>query len=285
MALVRPVFLVDNLFNPVHYPDVTLSANEEASGHEAEFFSTLRREDSWSPTTFNADSWMKARHAQVRAFNTVILWVHNLLGEAYKFQISNDDFVSTPETVIDVTIPSNPGTGHIDDALGVVTEDLMWVKRVPTRYAADFRHFVPAMGANQKPELAGIAGSMYSPNQYDYPYAPSTTTLLVEEHMSDRGVRGHGTLAAPRHGEIVMKMRNDFDYELARFHLEHLWGGWEASPMLIVHNEAQAERAVMAVRTGGSMLGFETDSDWPDGGEGRSKGRLSFAEHDPLGVG
>lgn len=284
MALTRPVFCVDSVFNPIHYSDVTLSANESAAGHAPEFFSTLRREDSWSPTTFNNDAWLKARHTQPRAFNVVCLWVHNLLGEVYRFQISDDDF-STIQTVIDVTIPASPGTGHIDDANGVLTEDYMWIKRVPTRYAHDFRHFIPAMGASLKPELSGIVGISYSPAQYDYPYAPNTTTLMVEEHKSDRGVLGRGTVSNPRHGEITVKNRTDFDYELCRFHFEQRWGGWAPSPMLIVHNEAQTERAVMADRAGGSMLGFETDSSWPDGGEGRNQGRLSFSEHDPRGLG
>jgi hypothetical protein len=277
MTLVRPVFLCDNVFNPFQYPDVVLTANEEASGFEAERFSTLRREDHWSPTTYNNDAWLKAAHAQVRAVNTVCLWVHNLLGETYRFQISNDDFTTT-ETLIDLTIPSNVGAGDIDDTYGVVTEDFMWMKRMSTRYAKSFRHFVPAMGANQRPELAGLAGVSYSPNQYDYPYAPSSTEFHVEEQMSDRGVLGRSLPINLRRGEIVLKMRNDFEYETARFHLEQRWG--RGHPMLIVHNEAQAERAVMAVRTGGSMLGFETDASWPDGNEGRNQGRLSFQEHD-----
>lgn len=279
MTQIRPVFLSDNLFSPFAYPDVVLTANEEASGHEAEFFSTLRREDSWSPTTFNNDAWMKATHTQVRGFNTVCLWVHNLLGEAYKFQISNDDFATT-ETVIDVTIPLYPGAGDIDDALGVVTEDFLWIKRVSTRYAKYFRHYVPAMGADLKPELAGMAGVSYSPLQYDYPYAPSTTEFMVEEQRSQRGVLGRSVPVNLRRGEITMKMRNDFAYEEARWHLETLWG--RGTPMLIVHNDAQAERAVMAVRTAGSMLGFETDASWPDGNEGRNMGRLAWQEHDRL---
>jgi len=277
MSLVRPVFLCDSLFSPVHYPDVVLSANEEGTGTEAEMFSTLRREDHWSPTSFNADSWLRASHTQPRAINMIHLWVHNLLGKTYRFQVSSDGF-TTIETVVDLVIPSNPGTGHVDDALGVVTEDLMWIKRVPTRYAYDFRHLVPAMGANQKPELAGIAGPSYSPNQYDYPYSPSMTEFIVEEQRSDRGVLGRSNPLNLRRGAIRMKMRSDFDYELARFHLDHRWG--EGAPMLIVHNEAQAERAVMATRVGGSMLGFETDVGWPDGGEGRSQGELTFIEHD-----
>lgn len=284
MALVRPVFLCDNIFNPVHYPTVTLSANEEAAGFEAEMFSTLRREDHWSPTTFNADANLKARHSSPRTFDIICLWVHNLLGEAYKFQVSDDDF-STIQTVVDITIPTGPGTGSPDDALGVVTEDLMWIKRVPQRSAHDFRHFVPAMGSAQKPELSGIVGLSYSPAQYDYPYAPSTTVLSVEEHVSDRGVRGRGSITNARHGQITIKNRNDFDYELARFHFEQRWGGWTPSPMLIIHDANQAERAVMVDRAGGSMLGFETDSEWPDGGEGRNRGRLSFVEHDPKGLG
>jgi hypothetical protein len=284
MALVRPRFLVDNVFSLVHYPSVTLSGNEEASGHEARFFSTLRREDNWTPTTFNNDAWLKARHASPRTFDMICLWVHNLLGKAYKFQISDDNF-STIQTVVDVTIPTGPGTGSPDDALGVVTEDLMWIKTVSPRSAVDFRHFVPAMGSSLKPSLSGIVGLSYYPTQYDYPYAPSTTTMRVEEHLSDRGVRGLGTVANPRQGDITMKMRSDFEYELARFHFEQRWGGWAPSPMLIIHDTTQAERAVMAVRTSGSMLGFESSTEWPDAGEGRRIGRLSYVEHDPAGLG
>ena len=284
MALVRPRFLCDNIFSLSHYPTVTLSANEEATGREARFFSTLRREDYWTPTTFNADANLKARHPVPRTFDTICLWVHNLLGKAYRFQISDDNFTTT-QTVVDVTIPTGPGTGSPDDALGVVTEDLMWIKTVSPRSAVDFRHFVPAMGASLKPQLSGIVGLSYYPSQYDYPYAPSTTTLRVEEHYSDRGVRGLGTVANPRHGDITMKLRSDFEYELARFHFEQRWGGWAPSPMLLIHDNMQAERAMMADRATGSMLGFVSDSEWPDGGEGRSQGRLSFVEHDPLGLG
>ena len=283
MALVRPVFLVDNVFNPVHYPTVTLSGNEEATGFEAEMFSTLRREDHWSPTTFNADAWLKARHSAPRTFDMICLWVHNLLGEAYKFQVSDDDF-STIQTVVDITIPTGPGTGSPDDALGVVTEDLMWIKRVTPRIAHDFRHFVPAMGSNQKPELAGIVGLSYSPAQYDYPFAQNTTSLMVEEQVSDHGVRGRSSITNARQGAITIKNRTDFDYEMARFHFEQRWGGWTPSPMLVIHDANQTDRAVLVDRAGGSMLGFETDSDWPDGGEGRNRGRLEFVEHDPKGV-
>lgn len=284
MALVRPRFLVDNIFSPLHYPDVVLSASEELSGFDAKMFSTLRREDHWSPITYNLDAWHRADHTQPRAVDMVLLWVHNLLGETYRFQVSNDGFASSIETAIDVVIPTTPGTGHVDDALGVLTEDLMWMKHIPTRYGVNFRHFVPAMGANQRPEINGIAGISYSPNQFDYPYDPTRTQLVVEEQMSDRGVLGRGTPVNLRQGEIAMKMRNDFEYEPARFHLERLWGELD-SPMLIVHNEAQAERAVMARRVGGSMLGFgASDTEWADAGEGRSHGQLSWLEHDKAEV-
>jgi len=154
----------------------------------------------------------------------------------------------------------------------------MWIKRVPTRYAHYVRHFVPAMGAGLRPELAGIVGAAYSPNQYDYPYSPSTTELRVEEHRSDRGVLGRAAPVNLRRGEITMRTRSDFEYEVARFHLERRWGG--GSPMLMVHNEAQAERAVMTIRTGGSMLGFEATEQWRDAGEGRVQARLAWEEHD-----
>lgn len=278
MSLVRPRFLVDNLGSVEHYPSHVVTAEEEPTDQEADRFATLRREDHASATTYNSDWWWKVTCNQVRAADMLCLWDHNLLGETLRIEVSNDDFTTT-ETIFNATLPSYPGTGDPADALGVVTEDGMWLKRWDVRYGKYWRLFVPAMGADQKPEINGILGPSYSPLQYDYPYAPSGTEFIVDEQRSDRGVLGRSAPVNLRRGAIRMKMRSDFDYELARFHLEHRWGG--GSPMLILHNEAQAERAVMATRVGGSLLGFQADTGWPDAGEGRVEGELTWQEHDP----
>ena len=277
MTLVRPIFLVDNLFSPLHYRSHIVSAEEEPAGAEANRFATLRREDHASPTTANSDWWLKVACGQPRAANMLLLWDHNLLGETLRIEVSDND--TDWQIIFNAILPTSPGAGHVDDALGVVTEDGSWLKRFPLRVGTYWRLFVPAMGADQKPEINGVLGQSYSPSQYDYPYAPSTTEFLAEEQRSDRGVLGRSAPVNLRRGAITMKMRSDFDYEAARFPIEHRWG--DGAPMLVVHDASQAERAVLAVRTGGSLLGFETDTAWPDGGEGRRMGRLEWVEHDP----
>jgi hypothetical protein len=264
------LLLIDNLFSPIHYPDVVLSANQEATDFEAARFSTLRREDHWSPTSFNADAWAKATHAQLRAMNMIVLWVHNLLGEAYRFQVSNDDFVTSTETVVDITIPATPGTGHVDDALGVVTEDLMWIKRVPTRYAKYFRHYVPAMGASQRPEINGIVGPAIAFDR-DMGELVDATDLRAEESRSARGVVGRGDLDVSRSGSLPIQLPSVFAYEDLRFHLQR----YEKSPGLLIFDEARAEQAVMVHRPLG-RLGFaqSRQSFYP-------AGQLHFEEHDP----
>ena len=271
------ILLVDNVFSPVQYPDVTLSANEEAGGSEAEQFAALRRETFWAPTTTNADAWMKARHTQPRAINTVCLWAHNLLGKAYQLQISNDDFASGIETIVSVTIPSAPGTGDIDDDLGVVTEDLMWIKRLAvTRYAHDIRHFVPAMGANQLPNLTGIVGVSYAFDR-DLGELVDATDFRADQQRSDRGVDGFGTSDIARNGRIPISLPSLFDYEAFRFHLQRYDGTATGTPIpaLLIFDEARAEQAVMAHRPTG-RLGFEQNRSYF-----YPSGKLEYVEHDP----
>lgn len=273
-----PLLLVDNLFSPVLYPDVVLSANEEATGREAEFFATLRREDHWSPTSFNAIANLKARHTQPRGFNMVALFVHNLLGEAYQFQISDDDFTSI-QTVIDVTIPSEPGAGHVDDANGVVTDDFLWLKRVPTRYAHDFRHNIPAMGADLKPELSGIVGMAFSFDR-DRGDLVDVNDMRGEEHRSDRGVVGRGTMDIARNGSMPIKFTTLFEYEAARFHLLRYDGTVTGHPIpaLLVFDESRAEQALMVHRPLGRH-GFRQEP-----GYFYPAGEIAYAEHDPREV-
>ena len=272
------ILLVDNLFSPVQYPDVTLSANEQAAGHEPAFFATLRREDNWTPVTFNADSWIKARHTQPRAINTVVLFVHNMLGERYKLDISNDNF-TTFQTLIDVTVPSNPGTGDIDDLLGVLTEDFIWIKRVPTQYAVDFRHFIPAMGSNQKPELNGIAGVAYAFDR-NFSDLVDGNDLRAEEFRSDRGVRGLGTPDISRGGSVPIQLPSMFDYEAFRFHLQRYDGTATGAPTpgLLIFDETRAEQAVMIERPVGRLAFSQNRQFYYPSGE------LAFIEHDPRGV-
>lgn len=262
------LLMSDSVFSPVHYPDVTLSANEELTGSTAAFFSTLRREDGWESVTYNADAWIKATHVQPRAVSGVVLWAHNLRGKAYRLQVSNDDF-GTTETLIDVTIPANPGVGDVDDALGVLTDDGMWIKRVPVRYAKYIRQYVPAMGASLRPRINGIVGVPFAfdRNRGDL---VDGTEVRAEEMRSHRGVVGRGEVDVSRNGSVPIQCPSHFDYEVFRY---QLWR-YETSPALLVFDEARAEQAVMARRPVGRLAFKETRDYFPPSGE------LMFDEHD-----
>lgn len=281
MPLVTPVFLVESLFSVRHFPLHTIVGNEEPAGTEAFRFATLRRADHWSPSTFNADANLKVTCNRARAADFLCLWDHNLQGETLRIECSDDDF-GTTQTIFNAVLPTISGTGDVDDALGVLTEDGMWLKRFPLRSAKYWRLFVPAMGANQKPSINGLLGLSYGLTQYDYPFAPSDTELIVEESESEAGYLGRSSPMARRGGEITVKCRSDFDYELARYHLEQRFGS--GSPMLIVHDDAQAERAAMAVRPKGGRFGFRSDEQWPDGAEGRRIGQFPWLEWEPAEV-
>ncbi|HKR55044.1 MAG TPA: hypothetical protein VJS20_02005 [Gemmatimonadales bacterium] len=271
------ILLVDNLFSPVHFPDVVLAANEELAGSEAEMFSTLRREDGWEPTTYNNDAWLKATHTQPRAVNMVCLWAHNLRGETYRLQVSNNDFTAASdiETLVDVVIPSNPGTGSPDDALGVLTEDLMWIKRVPTRYGVGIRHFVPVMGANQRPRINGIVG-MGCAFDRDRGDLVDANDFRAAEQRSPRGVVGYGEADVSRSGAVPISLTTLSAYEDFRYHLQRYDGTafGAPSPGLLIFDESRTEQAVMIHRPQGRSAFTQRPNYFYPSGE------LAFEEHD-----
>lgn len=280
MPLLTPCFLVDNLFDGVvQYPSHTIVAEEEPSGFEAYRFAAGRRDQYASATTANSDWWIKAIFDRTRAFDCCALWVHNLAGEGLRIQCSDDDFATT-QTIFDATLPTTPGAGDVDDALGVLCENGMWLKRFPVRMASAVRLYSVAMGAGLKPQVAGMLGLSFSLGQYDKPFAPSDTELVVREETNESGWTGRGPRRLRRHGSIIVKTRSAFEYDQLRYHLEGRYAA--GAPMLIVHDDSQAERAVMAQRPAQGRFGFHGVADWPD--ELRT-GEFAWQEMDPAEVG
>lgn len=275
MPLQTPVFLVDDLSDTVvQYPNHTVSALSEPSGYEAHRFSAGRRDQYSTASTANLDWWHKTVFNRVRALDCVALWVHNLAGKAYQLQVSDDDFTTT-QTAVSVTIPSSPGTGDIDDANGVLCENGMWLMRFPARMAIAYRHYIVAGGAGFKPQIAGKVGLSLGLNQFEKPYMPSDAELIVTEQMAESGWIGRGPRRLKRSGSIQVKTRTAFEYDQFRYHFEQRFGG--GAPMLIVFDDTQAERAVMATRTGGTF-GFRGVADWPDA---YRVGEFGWQEADP----
>lgn len=261
MPQITPVFLADDLSDTVvQYTGHVVSALSEPSGYEAHRFSAGRRDQYSTATTANLDWWHKTVFNRVRALDCVALWVHNLTGKAYRLEVSDDDFTTT-QTAVSVTIPSTPGAGDIDDANGVLCENGMWIMRFPLRTGMAYRHYIVAGGAGFKPQIAGKVGLSLSLNQFERPYMPSDADLVVTESMAESGWIGRGPRRLKRFGQIQVKTRAAFEYDQFRYHFEQRFGG--GAPMLIVFDDTQAERAVMATRSPG-RFGFKGVSDWPD---------------------
>lgn len=261
--------LVDNLFSVAQYPDHVISATEEPAGLEAFRFATLRRDDHASATTANADWSIKAACDRSRGADMACLWDHGLAGETVRIQCSDDDFAST-QTAFEGVLPTTPATGALTDALGVLTEDLMWVAQFPFRSAKYWRVFVPAMGAGLKPIVNGLVGLSVAVNP-DMGDLVDANDLMAQEERSEAGYLGRGPRALVRGGALTIKS-SLFDYEQLRFHLQRFGAG---VPGVLVFDEARAEQAVMAVRPLGRMA-FRRDRSWS-----YPHGELPWEEHEP----
>jgi len=268
---VSAIIVVENLLNIRQFGLHTITANEEPAGSEAFRFATLRRPDHWSPTTTNADAWIKSGFDRLRAWNFVALWDHNLLGEGLRIQGSDDDFATPPQTAFDATLPTTPGAGSIDDALGVVTLDKMWLKRVPTRTTNAVRLYVPAMGAGQRPSINGIVGMAY-PFIRELGELPESDDKMAEETMTEAGYKGEGAAAFPRSGVLPIRMPSLFEWDAARYHLHERY---RRSPAVLIFDEQRAEQAILVKRPGGRQAPRQGDESF------YPRLALAYAEHEP----
>lgn len=267
------LLLVDNLASVVQYPLHTIVGNEEPAGTEAFRFATMRRADHWSPSTFNADANLKITCDRARGADFLCLWDHNLRGETLRIECSDDDF-STTQQIFNGVLPTISGTGDVDDALGVLTEDGMWLKRFPFRSAKYWRLFVPAMGANQRPSANGVFGLSLA-FERDLGDLVDANELQTDPQRSEAGYLGRGVRAVTRSGALPIRWATLFEYEQARYHLQRFGNG---APALIVFDEARAEQALMAIRPDGRQA-FRQGRDYF-----YPHGTLAFQEHEPVEV-
>lgn len=261
---------VENAFSVVQFPLHTITANEAGTGSEAFRFATGRRADHWSPTTTNADAWIKVACDRTRAFDCVRLWDHNLAGYTVRVQCSDDDFTTT-QTVFNATLPTMPATGAVDDDFGVLTEDSMWLLVFPVRAAKYWRIYVPAMGSGLKPSINGGLGLSVTFDR-DRGDLVDANDLSAMEERSEAGYLGRGTRALVRGGAVTIKQPSLFAYEHLRYHIQRFGAG---SPGVLVFDDERAEQAVMAIRPLGRM-GFRQDRSWF-----YPQGELPWVEHEP----
>ena len=131
------------------------------------------------------------------------------------------------------------------------------------------------MGAGSRPELVGVyLGLSWSPGPYLHQtWAEEDDELSFTETASDTRWVGVGRISRPRVGELRVRLEDYLAYDLARYHVVGHFG--ERRPTWIVYDEAEAERAVLAVRPQGRS-GFRFDSGW-----GYRQADISWIEHEP----
>jgi len=279
---MRPVFLVENFYSTLQFPAHVVSAEEEATDNEAFRVSTGRRSgrDKWSPTTLNSDTYIDTACDRVRAADCIVLdRGHNLGGYDVELRGSNQAAFTTYETILDITLPTASAPGHIDDALGVRTEEGAWLKRFAPRPYQYWRTFVPAMGASLKPEIVGLwLGLSYSPQYLDMPWNEDGTELVVRQTGNEVGWVGRGVANKVRTGAISLSLSSYQEYEAkARYHLQGLYA--DGFPMWIIFDEEQADRAVLADMPAGSLR-----LEYTPGAHGYRTGQVGWREREPLTV-
>lgn len=269
-----PLFLVENFFNVHQFPDHVIDAEEEPTGYEAWRLGTGRRTpalNKWKSTTANSDTYVDVECDRVRSANVLIIDGHNLAGYDIELRGSMDDH-TTDETILDVTIPSVSMPGTLDD--GVLTEEGVYARRFDTRSYLYWRPFVDAMGAGLIPEIAGIyLGLAYAPEYLDYPLSRGEHDLFAAEVVSEAGYLGRGIRSQRPGGTRNWRLSGWSEYDLARYHIEHLYG--RGYPMWMVDDDEQADRCIPVVRPGNQKVGFVEDRQWPYG-----RISLPYIEHE-----
>ncbi|HWP38950.1 MAG TPA: hypothetical protein VNL18_15495 [Gemmatimonadales bacterium] len=275
---MAPYLAVDNIFSVRQYPGHTIAATEEPSGNEAFRVADGRRSsfDYATSTTPNSEWSVTCTADQVRAVTFVALdRGHNLAGKRVIYEVSNDNF-TTVETVFDISaLPANPGAGSLDDALGVVTDEGAWLKRVSVRFGLYHRLRIPAMGAGLKPVIVGLwAGTGWAPSVFGLPKQENRARLAGQVSVSEAGWMGAGAMTRQRVGTLHFKLTSLFEYEELRRHLEENYG--RHRPMWIVHDDEEAQRAVLATIPQ-EFVGLDRrTADWFYG-----SGEIPWTEHEP----
>lgn len=253
--MATPRFLVENFFDPTMFTDATVSANEEATGHEAFRVGTNRRlvsTNHWTPTTANSSAWLKVDlgSGNARSADMIVLdRGHNLDGETVTLETSSDDTNWTQ--VFQVTMPSTEGDNtSLSAANGVKTEEGAWAKSFTSTSARYWRLTISAMGAGLLPKVVGLyLGESYQPGHH----------ISLPFGFGDRRIAGaRENDGYDRQFNIKLPSWSAYD-NTVRYHIEELF--LRRHPMWLVFDPDYAERMWLAKAEQGST-GFERRSGW-----------------------
>lgn len=262
----RPVFLVDNLFNPRTYLSHTLSASTTASGTSVEALSAGRRRaganvGGWFANSLNTDAYVQSTFDRPRAFDLLFIdRDHNLAGKSVSVRISDDSF-TTYQEIGPLTVPSEPvPMAALYDGQIIVTDEgaLLWWLGLQVGW--EVRVFIAAMGSGLRPELAGLmlgkswtsAYAQIKPAEFGRPNLIRTVTRSPHAQSVSSEIGSYRT------SEIHLRAESWEEYATARYHLEELYTA-DGKPMVVIHDDEQAERALLSLHPGGET-GFEIPS-------------------------
>lgn len=270
-----PVFCTDNLFDDLLYTSHTVTANEE--GTEAWHVANNRRSpsDYWTPTTANNDAWVEVACDRVRSADFVAIdRGHNLAGKTVALQVSDDDFTTT-ESVFSITFPSSYGHGSLLSATnGARTEEGAWVKSFDLRAAKYWRLHITA-AASFTPKVVGLwVGKMWDPGEYvDRPWDEDGSVGAFEAAGNDLGWSAYTTQAAPRQGQVSLRLSNFYADDASRRFLDLYRRG---RPAWYVPQQDRAERAGLVKVPQGARIEAPYEAGW-----GYRTVRLPYVEHEP----
>lgn len=256
----RPRLFGRNFFStriyPLHVLTPTAAAGAgEVAGNEFARIGNACQDplDYWTTEQANTEARGKVTCDRQRAADMCAIGRgHNLSGKQVVLECSEDDFVSPPQTVFDVVLPTVSAAGALDDAFGVRTPDGAWLKKFPPRSATSWRLRIPALGVGLAPRVVTAWLDLsWSPEHLDLPTAPHAHELGAEETQTSFGWIGRAHPWARRRGHVSMRLASTFDYDLALEHIQYQFG--LNRPMWIVHDDAEAQAAVLAVPVLGTI--------------------------------
>jgi hypothetical protein len=274
----RPLVWADNIYSRLQYPNHTITASEQATGFEAVKVGSGRRARThyWTGITAHTGQWLRSLCDRPRGASMIAVdRVTNLLGYPVELQYSENGYTSSNRACL-CTIPTVAGPGSIDDPNGVLTEEGVWLKRFPFAIAWDWRVSIADMGASLTPWVGGLyVGMPWTPQAFYRPTADSADQLIITESQSDSGWKGRGRISRRRRGTLSVKCTSFLEYDLARYHIEGLFGA--GHPTWLIHDDAHSERAVLATRPADGAADLSYQSGW-----GYRSGEIPWEEHEAL---
>lgn len=269
---------VENYFDTDAFPDHAVSADEEASGQEAWRVATARRHavDHWTPTTANAEHWIKVNAGAAIAADYLALdRGHNLSGHEVTLQWSDNDSTWT-DIFTNVTIPSTTaGNGDLDTSPFVRTDEGAWLVRFTQVSHQYYRLVIPAMGAGLVPVIVGLwLGTRWEPATIPPPVIDEDDELVALEVESDVGWIGRTLPVRRRRGQLVLELESLAEYDsTVAGHIRDQYG--RGRPMWIVYDDDRPERAVLGLRPR-ERMGFRYERGWP-----YRRATVNWVEHGP----